>query len=442
MSKRITKTTLFFKISLRLIFPLCLLIAAFTAIQLSNQLNFLNRVYEIQARISVQGMTEALAQSLENPVLFENPLLLKAELVKAKETHRVSELLVLDPLTRDILFSDRSEGFTSEDLLHSEKALLDRKEGKPPVLLLDKEAQKLSVFVPITSILKQHVYVAKLGFPLGTLTLAFKKSVGTLVAMFFFTLLAGFLIAGALSHSIVKPIQTLNKATRDILLGELGQKVAIYTGDEIEELADTFNQMSVSLKEMKAHAEDANPLTGLPGNHGIYQEVQRRIYEKQRFVFFHIDLDRFKIFNDHYGLARGDDVIRKTAKLLRETLNDKGGREDFLGHQGGDDFVIITQPPHAQAIAEVGIQKFDGLVRTLYRKEDYERGYILAEDRRASETPGEPKPLVKFPLLAISFAGISNVHRDFTDYFDLLARAVNVKEQVKAIVESCWRIVE
>jgi diguanylate cyclase (GGDEF)-like protein len=443
MPKRITKTTLFFKISLRLIFPLCLLIAAFTGIQLSNQLNFLNRVYEIQARISLQGMEEVLTKTLEIPTHFEDSDLLKKELEKAKQTHRVAELLVLDPLTREVLFSDRAEeGFTPQDLLASEKALLDKREGKPPVLLIDKEAQELSVFLPITSELQQKVFVAKLGFPLGSLTLAFKKSIGTLIAMFFFTLLAGFLIAGALSHSIVKPIQTLNKATRDIVKGELGQKVTIYTGDEIEELADTFNQMSVALKEMQARAEDANPLTGLPGNHGIYYEVQKRIYEKQRFVFFHVDLDRFKIFNDHYGLARGDDVIRKTAKLLRETLNEKGAEGDFLGHQGGDDFVIITQPVRAQAIAETAIQKFDDLVRTLYRKEDYEKGYILAEDRRAAETPGAPKSLVKFPLLAVSLAGITNTRRDFTDYFDLLSRAVSVKKEVKATVESCWRIVE
>jgi len=439
MAKRVRKTYLFFRIALRLTAPFLLLILAFTGVQLTNQLSFLNKVYEIQSWISLQGMTEILTKTLEDPASFEKPYLLKASLERAKETHNVSELLLLDPLTRETLYSEKDEGFTSEDLVAMEKSLLNKKEGKPPLFLIDKEAQKLNAFVPITSPVRERVYIAKLSFPLGNLRLALEKSVGTLVTMFLLTLLSGFLIAAALSQSIVKPIQTLNKATQDILKGKLGQKVAIYTGDEIEELADTFNQMSVALKEMKERAEDANPLTQLPGNHGIFYETQRRINENQKFVFFHVDLDRFKIFNDHYGLARGDDVIKKTAKLLREAMREKGTPNDFLGHQGGDDFVIITTPHRSQEVAETVIYKFDSLLRSLYRRDDYERGFILEHDRRS---PDNPEALVKFPLMAISLAGVTNTHRAFSDYFDLLARAVEVKRQVKSVPQSCYLIQE
>lgn len=434
------KRTLFFRIALRLIFPLLLLISAFTAIQLTNQLSFLNKVYEIQSRIALQEITEFLTEALADPSHFDNPFLLKAKLERAKETHGVSELLILDPLTRETLFSEKEGGFVREDLIAAEKSLLHKKEGKPPLLLIDKETQKLNAFVPIKSPVRERIYIAKVTFPLGNLKLALQKSRGALVSMFFLTLLAGFLISGALSRSIVKPILTLNQATREILRGRLGQKVAIHTGDEIEELAETFNQMSLALKEMKERAEDANPLTQLPGNHGIYHEVQKRIYEKQKFIFYHIDIDRFKIFNDHYGLARGDDVIRRTAKILKEALSEKGGSTDFLGHQGGDDFVIIAQPSYAQAIAETVIQKFDDLVRNVYRKEDFERGYILEQDRRSAEGPAGT--LVKFPLMAISLAGVSNSQRDFTDYFNLLTRTVDVKKQVKSVPQSCYLIVE
>jgi len=441
MAKRVRKTILFFRIALRLIAPFLLLIVAFTAIQLTNQLTFLNKVYEIQSRFSLQAMTEFLTKTLEDPASFENLFLLKAKLERAKETHGIAELLLIDPLTRETLYSEKDEGFSPEDLLATERSLLDKKEGKPPLFLIDKETQKLNVFVPITSPVKERVYIAKISFPLGNLRLALQKSTGTLVTMFLLTLLAGFLIAAALSNSIVKPIQALNRATQEILKGRLGQKVAIYTGDEIEELAETFNHMSVALKEMKERAEDANPLTQLPGNHGIYYETQRRIQERQKFVFFHVDLDRFKIFNDHYGLARGDDVIRKTAKILRTAIQEKGGASDFLGHQGGDDFVILTTPHRAKEVAETAIHKFDDLVRTLYRKDDYERGYILEQDRRSVEERGGDK-LVKFPLMAVSLAGVTNTKRDFTDYFDLLARAVEVKKQVKNVPQSCYLIQE
>ena len=440
MPKSVTKNALFVRIAFRLIFPLLLLILAFAGIQLTNQLSFLNKIYEIQSRISLQGVNEAINRIMEDSRSFENPFLLKANLQKAKEENNVSDLLVLDPLTRETLYSDTTTGFTQPDLVAMERSLLDKKEGKPPLFLIDKEAQKLNAFVPFTSSVKQKIYIAKISFPLGNLQLALKKSIGALVSMFLLTLLAGVLIASGLSSSIVKPIQALNVATQEILKGHLGQKVAIYTGDEIQELAETFNQMSVALKEMKERAEDANPLTQLPGNHGIYHETQRRLYEKQKFIFFHIDLDRFKIFNDHYGLARGDEVIKKTAKILKEALNEKGGADDFLGHQGGDDFVIIVKPARAQAVAEGVIKKFDDLIRTLYRKDDYERGYIMEHDRRAA--PGSPEPLVQFPLMAISLAGVSNVKRDFSDYFDLLARAVDVKKKVKLVVESCYFIQE
>ncbi len=440
MKKAARQNALFARISFRLIFPLLLLIFAFTGVQLTNQLSFLNRIYEIQSRISLQGMIEALNQTLSDPASFENPFLMKANLQKAKEANNVSDLLVLDPLTREALYSDTEGGFTQEDLVAMEQSLLDKKEGKPPLFLIDKEAQKLNAFVPLTSPVKEKIYIAKMSFPLGNLKLALKKSTGALLAILILTLLAGVLIAAGLSSSIVKPIQSLNQATREILRGNLGQKVAIYTGDEIQELAETFNRMSVALKEMKERAEDANPLTQLPGNHGIYHETQRRIYEKQKFVFFHIDLDRFKIFNDRYGLARGDEVIKKTAKLLREAINEKGAADDFLGHQGGDDFVIIVKPMRAQAVAEAVIQKFDELIKGFYRKDDYERGFILEHDRRAA--PGSPESMVKFPLMAISLAGVTNAKRDFTDYFDLLARAVEVKKKVKSISGSCHFIQE
>ena len=433
------KTSIFLRISLTLLFPLLLLISAFTAIQLTNQFSFLHKFYEVQSRVSINGMSEYLTQTLNDPENFKNPLLLRANFEKAKELYRVSQLLVFDPLTRDILFSDKKSGFSSDDLIAAEQTLLDKKNGKPPLFLIDKRSQRLNAFTAIASPTMDRTYVAKVSFPLGNMKLALEKSMGGLIAMFLLTLLAGFLIAAALSRSIIKPLRTLNQATRDILKGQLGQKVSIHTGDEIEELAETFNQMSINLKAMKERAEDANPLTQLPGNNGIYHEVQKRIFERQKFVFFHIDLDRFKIFNDHYGLARGDEVIRKTAKVLIETIGEKGKPGDFLGHQGGDDFVILAAPQRAKEIAEAVIQAFDQILRTIYRKEDYERGHILCEDRRSE--PGKPS-YVKFPLMAISLAGITNVRRDFADYFDLLSRAVSVKKRVKSDPKSCYEIEE
>lgn len=442
------KTTLFLRISLRLIFPLILLICSFAAIQLTNQLLFLNKVYEIQSRASLQAITQRLIRVLREPVNFENPHLLETEVKRAREAYGASDVLLFDPLTREVLFSEQGEFFTNSDLLAAEASLLAKKEGKPPLLEIDKPSQKLNAFIPVTSSVRERVYIAKVGFPLGNLRLALEKSMGALTVMVLFILLTGFLIASGLTHSIVKPIQTLNQATRDILKGKLGQKVAIYTGDEIEELAETFNHMSGTLKEMKERAEDANPLTQLPGNNAIFHELQKRIHERQKFVFFHADLDRFKIFNDHYGLARGDECIKKTAGLLKSAMREKGGEGDFLGHQGGDDFVIITRPSRANELAEHVLRRFDSeIVGSLYRKEDLERGYILAPDRRG-EFESDPsrknstENLTKFPLLAISLAGVSNSKKDFADYFDCMSAVAPVKREVKKTAKSSYLIKE
>lgn len=443
------KTTLFLRISLRLIFPLILLICSFAAIQLTNQLLFLNKVYEIQSRASLQAITQRLIRVLREPGNFENPRLLETEVNRAQEAYGASELLLFDPLTREVLFSKQGEFFSSGDLLAAEGSLLAKKEGKPPLLEIDKQSQKLNAFIPVTSSVRERVYIAKVSFPLGNLRLALEKSMGALTVMVLFTLLTGFLIAGGLTHSIVKPIQALNQATRDILKGKLGQKVAIYTGDEIEELADTFNHMSGALKEMKERAEDSNPLTQLPGNNDIFHELQKRIHERQKFVFFHADLDRFKIFNDHYGLARGDECIKKTANLLKSAMREKGVEGDFLGHQGGDDFVIITRPGRAAELAEHILRRFDNeIVGSLYRKEDLERGYILAPDRRGEFETEDPSKkssgenLTKFPLLAISLAGVSNAKKDFADYFDCMSAVAPVKREVKRTAQSSYLIKE
>ena len=89
---------------------------------------------------------------------------------------------------------------------------------------------------------------------------------------------------------------------------------------------------------------EANPLTRLPGNVSILNELSRRLESKSLFAIAYIDLDKFKSYNDKYGFESGDEVIRETARILIKTVHEKGGLDDFIGHIGGDDFVIITTP--------------------------------------------------------------------------------------------------
>ena len=98
----------------------------------------------------------------------------------------------------------------------------------------------------------------------------------------------------------------------------------------------------------------ANPLTGLPGNTAIEDEVERRITLGEPFALFHADIDRFKAFNDAHGFAAGDRVIVETAALLREAAG-----ENFVGHIGGDDYALVTGATDAPLVAQRLVTLFD-----------------------------------------------------------------------------------
>jgi len=148
---------------------------------------------------------------------------------------------------------------------------------------------------------------------------------------------------------------------------------------------------------------DANPLTKLPGNVSIINEIQNRIDKNELFSVCYIDLDKFKAFNDKYGFEKGDEVIQNTARILINVVAQYGTSHDFIGHIGGDDFVIITTPEKSDVLCQNIISKFDAMVPELYSEEDRKKGYIIAKDRQ--------NRLKKIPFLSISIGVVSNEKR-------------------------------
>lgn len=145
---------------------------------------------------------------------------------------------------------------------------------------------------------------------------------------------------------------------------------------------------------------EANPLTHLPGNVSIQRELETRLATQRPLAVCYADLDHFKAFNDHYGFSRGDDAIRHTAKMLLEVVRQCGNRDDFVGHIGGDDFVVITTPDRAEAMCQWIVQEFDATVPSLYDEADRQRGTITHTDRK-----GAP---ITVGLLTISIALVSS----------------------------------
>jgi len=174
----------------------------------------------------------------------------------------------------------------------------------------------------------------------------------------------------------------------------------------------------------------SNALTGLPGNVIIENELTRRITASEKFAFLHLDLDHFKAYNDYYGYARGDGLIRFMASLLVEGVQRHGVESDFVGHIGGDDFVVITSPDRAMAIATDVKESFDSRVDSQYDPADRARGYITVLSSRQGGVKN-------FGMLSVTILLVSNVGRDIQHSAQVSDIAKELKKLGKAIAGSC-----
>jgi diguanylate cyclase (GGDEF)-like protein len=164
----------------------------------------------------------------------------------------------------------------------------------------------------------------------------------------------------------------------------------------------------------------ASPLTGLPGNLSINDEIHHRLASGQPFAMLQIDVDFFKAYNDHYGYARGDEAIKTLSRILVDSAHRLGGDDSFVGHIGGDDFVILTSPECAEAIGQSVIDRFKDAVRALYDAEDRERGYV--------EVPNRRHVVERFPLMSITLALVSTDRTPVTH----LAQLADIAQELKA----------
>ena len=167
----------------------------------------------------------------------------------------------------------------------------------------------------------------------------------------------------------------------------------------------------------------ANPLTRLPGSLAIEKETEDRIARGEFFSVCHYDIDRFKAFNDAYGYDRGNGVLCQMARILIQTVRAAGEGSDFLGHIGGDDFVVVTHPDRHEAICHLSIHEFDRLMLLHYPSRDRERGYISVTNRLGKEQ--------QFPLMTLSIAVTTNRSRRLESSHQVSEIASDIKRYLK-----------
>lgn len=181
-------------------------------------------------------------------------------------------------------------------------------------------------------------------------------------------------------------------------------------------------------KEMR----NLSPLTGLPGNIRIQEEIERMVREERPFAVLYCDLDNFKAYNDQKGFVRGDRLIQATARIIQDAVVEFAGSEGFVGHIGGDDFAAVVPPEHAEPIAERIVERFDAEVHGFYDPEDIERGYVEVEDRKGV--------LQRLPLASISVGIATTNVRTFAHYGEAVAVATEMKQFAKRQTGSSYAI--
>jgi GGDEF domain-containing protein/CHASE3 domain sensor protein len=239
------------------------------------------------------------------------------------------------------------------------------------------------------------------------------------------SLVVGILLVMLVTYNISRPLRRLEKATAVIAEGKFDYDLRLNRDDEIGSLANAFDVMSQRLKVLEERNLDASPLTGLPGNLAIERELGKRLQAKKPVSLCHVDLDNFKPFADQYGYAWGSEVIKEVALLLIDEMKAAGTQEDFIGHIGGDDFVIISEPPRAEEICRRIVAGFDGRIRKFYTEEDRKQGFFIGKDRKGVRQ--------KFPMISVTIAIVTDDGARFQNPLAMAETAAELKEYAKTL---------
>ena len=214
-----------------------------------------------------------------------------------------------------------------------------------------------------------------------------------------------------LSHIIVEadPHHLFN----GFIIADQGQYLGMGTGHD---LMREITQMQINA------ARYANPLTQLPGNVPINEHIDRLLQDGVRFYACYCDLDNFKPFNDVYGYRKGDDVIQLSGRLLGEFCDPN---QDFIGHIGGDDFIVLFQSEDWEARCRAILDAFGTQILDFYSIEDRERGGYVTEDRQGRK--------VFHPLVSLSLGVVRVESAQYYSHHQIASAAAEAKRQSKKI---------
>lgn len=191
---------------------------------------------------------------------------------------------------------------------------------------------------------------------------------------------------------------------------------------EYDGLVTVKDLLEASITIQVERAMDTNPLTHLPGNLQIQKQIESHLFAKKTYSIMYLDLDNFKAYNDAYGFENGDLMIKAVAKCMKEACC----HNEFMGHIGGDDFVIISEEYQLEQVFEKVIQGFHMCLSSLYSKEDFQKKEIHSRNRQGEEEV--------FPLASISGAILTNETVSIQSMDDFSNKIALTKKASKKLV--------
>ncbi len=217
---------------------------------------------------------------------------------------------------------------------------------------------------------------------------------------------------------------------------DAADKVRAFESHVDDYLTKPFNgdELLARIRTQLRHVQQLqlSPLTGLPSGRRIEQAIEERLAKPGHWSILYLDLDNFKAYNDVYGFVRGNDLIRLLANIINTTMREIGGPTDFLGHVGGDDFILISSPAYVDLLCKRIIDRWDAESRAFYSPEDLQRGTLIAVDRRGQRQI--------YPLVALSIGVVTNERRPITSLAEASRIAAEVKRAAKSVHGSSWYI--
>ncbi|HET6464061.1 MAG TPA: diguanylate cyclase [Nitrospiria bacterium] len=379
-------------------------------------------------------MTEnLLAQDLyeKRSVILRDPAVQTLFLNRSEEFRlKLAQLNFISPEDQDLKGQIQNLHQEYDQFFREEQDYLNRKQESMAKAVSEGPMQsRLNEMVKLLRELERHGREdqnAKTRLANQVSLQAFNITVVLVTISFFF----GVGFAVFINSNLTYSIKQLQEAAHYIGQGLFDRALNVKATEEVQELADSFRWMSKRLKELGEMNLDANPLTRLPGNLAIEKALLTRLQEGVPFAFCLVDLDNFKAFGDRYGYIRGSEVLKKVAAILTDCVKTLGSGPDFLGHIGGDDFVIITDPLRMEKLCEKVIHDFDEAIPDFYDEEDRRRGYIISRDRKDIEQ--------QFPFMTVSIAVVTNQKRAITSPMQVAEIAAQLKQYAKTFPRSVY----